>query len=105
MVEAVIGFVAGTVMGAGVMVWHSKGIEKAVAKLRGEKDSEIKRLRESNAQLRADRNVIEQTRDCADAYRRGRQDGRADPMTRAERFAKTFEGRKVEFIGGGQKSA
>ena len=97
MIEFIIGLAVGTSAGVGVMVWHTRGVEKAVSKVRTTKDAEIRQLRELNLQLRMDSDTVERSRDCADAYRRGRQDGRSDPMTDAERFAKTFERRRVQF--------
>lgn len=98
MVEFIIGLAVGVTGGVGVMLWHTKGIEKAVAKLRSTKDAEIRRLREENNQL-------QQAHDCADAFRRGKEIGRSDPMTRAEHFAKTFEGKNVQFREPRVKSA
>lgn len=105
MLNFIIGLAVGATGGVGVMVWHTKGIEKAVAKLRGAKDAEIRHLRELNAQLRADSDIIQQTRDCADAFRRGKEVGRFGPATRAEQFAKTFEGKNVQFREHRVKSA
>ena len=105
MLNFMVGLVVGAAGGVSVMVWHTKGIEKAVSKLRSTKDAEIRHLRETNAQLRADSDVIQQSRDCADAFRRGKEVGRNNPMSSAERFAKTFEGRNVQFREPRQKSA
>ena len=98
MLNFMIGLVVGAAGGVGVMFWHTKGIENAVGKLRNAKNTEIRRLREENSQL-------QQAHDCADAFRRGKEIGRNDPTTRAERFAKTFEGRNVQFREPRQKSA
>lgn len=82
----VVIYVAGVLTGAGLMVLHYREVTKAVNAERAKYQS---RLRELETERR--------TADCADAYRRGRNDGRYSPATAAERFAKTFENRRVQF--------
>ena len=48
---------------------------------------------------------MQQASDCADAFRRGKSVGRAHPMSDAEQFARTFEGRRVKFVEGTRKEA
>lgn len=68
------------------MILHYREISKAVNSERYKYQS---RLKELETERRA--------ADCADAYRRGKNDGKYSPATAAERFAKTFEDRKVQF--------
>lgn len=81
-------YAVGVITGAGLMVLHYREIAKAVNVERSKYQS---RLRELETERRA--------ADCADAYRRGRNDGRYSPVTAAEQFAKTFEGRRAQFRG------
>ena len=90
-------YLAGIATGASLLIFHQKTVEKAVAKVRNERDAEVRRLREDNYRMRADLDSIQRSSDCTDAYRRGFQKGRSDPMTQAEKFAKNFEGRNVQF--------
>lgn len=82
----VVIYVVGVLTGAGLMVLHYREVAKAVNAERAKYQS---RLRELETERR--------TADCADAYRRGRNDGKYSPATAAERFAKTFEDRRVQF--------
>jgi len=82
----VVVYVAGVLTGAGLMVLHYREVAKAVNAERSKYQS---RLRELETERR--------TADCADAYRRGRNDGKYSPATAAERFAKTFEDRRAQF--------
>lgn len=79
-------YIAGVVTGAGLMILHNREVIKAV---NAERAKYQNRLRE----LETER----MTANCADAYRRGKNDGRYSPATAAERFAKTFEGRRAQF--------
>ena len=81
-------YVAGVITGGGLMYLHYKTIYKAV---NAERAKYQRRLQELEAERRAT--------DCADAFRRGVQKGRFSPAIYAERFAKTFEDRRVEFKG------
>ena len=85
MIEALL-YATGVITGAGLMVLHYQEIAKAV---NAERAKYQNRLRELETERR--------TADCADAYRRGRNDGRYSPATAAERFAKTFENRRAQF--------
>ena len=82
----VVIYVVGVLTGAGLMLLHHREVAKAVNTERAKYQS---RLIELETERR--------TADCADAYRRGRHDGRYSPATAAERFAKTFEDRRVQF--------
>jgi len=82
----VVVYVAGVLTGAGLMLLHHREVAKAV---NAERTKYQSRLRE----LETER----MTADCADAYRRGRNDGKYSPATAAERFAKTFENRRAQF--------
>lgn len=79
-------FVAGALTGAGLMLLHYCGVIKAVDAERAKYQNRLKELE-----------IERRTADCADAYRRGKNDGRFSPATNAERFAKTFEDRRVHF--------
>lgn len=82
----VIIYVAGLLTGAGLIMLHYREVTKAV---NAEKTKLLRRIQELETERR--------TADCADAYRRGKNDGRYSPATAAERFAKTFENRRVQF--------
>lgn len=93
----VLYYLAGIATGAGLLIFHQKTVETAVVKVRKERDAEVRHLREDNYRLRTDLDSFQRSSDCTDAYRRGFQKGRSDPMTQAEQFAKNFEGRNVQF--------
>lgn len=84
----IIVYIAGILTGASLMILHYKEVIRAV---NAERTKYQSRLRE----LETER----MTADCADAYRRGKKDGKYSPATAAERFAKTFEERRVQFKG------
>ena len=79
-------YVAGVLTGAGLMILHYREVVKAVNVERAKYQNRLRELETERM-----------TADCADAYRRGRNDGRYSPATAAERFAKTFEDRRVQF--------
>lgn len=85
MTEIVL-YIAGVLTGAGVMVLHHREVDKAVNAERVKYQSRLRELETERM-----------TADCADAYRRGKNDGKYSPATTAERFAKTFENRRVQF--------
>ncbi len=89
-------FCIGLITGIAVMVLNRYSVKKAVEAERNRSDG----LREENRRMRDELMNLNHASDCRDAYRRGKQEGREDPMTQAERFARNFEGRKVEFRGG-----
>ena len=91
-------FVAGLIVGAGTLALHNREVRREVKKVEDRKNAEITKLRTAYARLQEDAGMLQQTSDCADAYRRGKNAGRAEPMTQAERFAKTFEGKNVKFV-------
>lgn len=82
----VIIYVAGVLTGAGLIMLHHREVVKAVNVERAKYQNRLRELETERM-----------TADCADAYRRGRNDGKYSPATAAERFAKTFEGRRVQF--------
>lgn len=90
-------YAAGVLTGAGLMLLHQRQVARAVEAVRKRCEAEAQRLRRENAELRADGASLERTRDCADAFRRGVEKGRSDPMTDAERFARNFENRRAQF--------
>lgn len=98
-------YVAGVVTGAGVLELHQRAVRKAVAAVRQQKNTEIARLRTAYTRLQEDAGIMQQASDCADAFRRGKSVGRAHPMSDAEQFARTFEGRRVKFVEGTRKEA
>lgn len=82
----VVIYVAGVLTGAGLIVLHYREVAKAVNAERAKYQNRLKELETERM-----------TADCADAYRRGRNDGKYSPATAAERFAKTFEDRRAQF--------
>lgn len=97
-IGGVLLFTAGLVVGAGTLTLHNWDVRRAVQRVEGKKNAEISKLRSAYTRLQEDAGIMQQASDCADAFRRGRTAGRADPMTRAERFAQTFEGKSVKFV-------
>lgn len=95
--EALI-YAGGVLTGVAMMLANAWSVRKAVERERGRGDW----LREENRRLREEIASLSSARDCADAYRRGKEKGRADPMGDAERFARNFENRRVQFRTGGQ---
>ena len=79
-------YVAGVLTGAGLMILHDYELRKAV---NAERTKYQKRIQELETERR--------TTDCADAYRRGKIEGKYSPATKAEQFAKTFEDKRVQF--------
>lgn len=82
----VVIYAAGVLTGVSLMVLHYREVAKAVNAERLKYQGRIRELETERM-----------TADCADAYRRGRNDGKYSPATAAERFAKTFENRRVQF--------
>lgn len=91
-------YVAGVVTGAGALYLHWLAVRRAVAAIRQQKNAELAKLRSAYTRLQEDAGIMQQASDCADAYRKGKTAGRADPLTSAERFARTFEGRNARFV-------
>lgn len=89
-------YAAGVLTGIALMAYNRHSVQKAVDNERARSEQ----LRRENQMLREDLASLNRASDCRDAYRRGRQEGREDPVSNAERFARNFEGRKVEFRGG-----
>ena len=96
-------YAAGVLTGAGLLMLHQRQVARAMEAVRGRYEAEARRLRGEIARLRAEGTSLERTRDCADAFRRGVEKGRNDPMTDAERFARTFEGRRAQFKAVGKE--
>lgn len=92
-------FLLGALVGAGVVLTITRCVKVAVDKERARAD----KLREENTRLRTERDNLINTRECENAYREGKRKGRAEPMTQAERFASTFENRRVQFADIGEK--
>ena len=92
-------FLFGAVVGAGVVLTITRCVKVAVDKERARAD----KLREENMRLRTERDGLISARECEDAYRQGRRKGREEPMTQAERFARTFENRRVQFATAGER--
>jgi len=102
----VLAYIGGILTGAGLLFANHKSIEAALKKSENRHQKEIGQLRTENAQLRRDYNDLERSMDCKDAFRRGKQAGIDDPATNAERFARTFEGRRnVQFRDTSKQSA
>ena len=98
-------FAAGVIVGAGALTLHNMAVKRAVYSVIAKKNSEIARLRNACSRLRENAGIMQQASDCADAFRRGRSEGRAHPMSDAERFARTFEGRRARFADGAGREA
>ena len=92
-------FLLGAIVGAGIVLTITRCVKVAVDKERAKAD----RLREENTRLRTERDNLISAQECEDAYRRGKRKGREEPMTQAERFARTFENRRVQFACAGEK--
>lgn len=98
-------FVAGMITGGGAVILHDWLVRRAVNAVREKKNSEIAKLRCALTRMQEDAGILQQASDCADAFRRGKKAGRADPMTGAEHFAQTFEGKNVRFVNTTRKEA
>lgn len=97
-------FAAGLVTGAGTLTLHNREVQRAVRVVEARKNSEIAKLRSAYTQLQEDADIRERAGDCADAFRRGKREGRSrPPLSDAEQFARTFEGRRVRFVDNGKK--
>lgn len=94
MIWEAVTFALGIGTGVGVMVWHTRAVEAAVARAQSANSKEIKSLRETNQKMRDDLSQFQRNSDCADAYRRGREVGKHSPATAAERFAKAWDGKR-----------
>lgn len=89
-------YAAGVVTGFALMIANRYSVKKAVELERSRSDQ----LREENRRMRDELVNFTHASDCRDAYRRGRQEGREDPVNEAERFARQWEGKRVQFRGG-----
>jgi hypothetical protein len=89
-------YAAGVVTGFALMIANRYSVKKAVELERSRNDQ----LREENRRMRDELVNFTHASDCRDAYRRGRQEGREDPVNQAERFARQWEGKRVQFRGG-----
>ena len=98
-------FTAGVLMGAGAVIVHNMEVQRAVRAVEAKKNSEISKLRSAYSQLQEETGIMQQASDCADVFRRGKSVGWAHPMSDAEQFARTFEGRRVKFVEGTRKEA
>lgn len=92
-------FLLGALVGAGVVLTITRCVKVAVDKERAKAD----RLREENSRLRTERDTLINTRECENAYRQGKRKGREEPYPQAERFARTFENRRVQFADLGER--
>ena len=91
-------YVAGVVTGAGGLALHQWDVKRTVSLVRQQKNAEIARLRNEQERMREEAGMMQQASDCADAFRRGRTQGRLQPMSGAERFARTFEDKRAQFV-------
>jgi len=96
-------FTAGVIIGAGALYLHNMEVKRAVNTVEARKNGEIAKLRSAYSRLQEDAGILQQASDCADAFRLGKSVGRAHPMSDAEQFARTFEGRRVRFVDNGKK--
>ena len=97
-IAGILLYVAGVVSGISALALHIRDVQKAVSGVERRKDAELTKLRAAYERLQEDAGLMQQASDCADAYRKGRAQGRAHPMSEAERFARTFEGKKATFV-------
>lgn len=95
----IVTYLGGIITGVTLLFANRRSIDAALAKQEKAYGVEIDRLNRENAGLRRDLDAFVRNRDCSDAYRRGKQDGRNDPVTEAERFAQNFADHRgtVEF--------
>lgn len=91
-------FAAGVTTGAGVLALHNWDLRRTVKAVETRKNAEIAKLRSAYTRLQEDAGIMQQASDCADAFRRGKTVGRSHPMTDAEQFARTFEGKRAKFV-------
>lgn len=93
---AIMLFLSGTLIGAGLLGFHHWDIERTVRAVEAQKDKQIARLKADYAKLQEETAIWQQTTDCADAFRRGKENART--MGEYEKFAKTFEDRRVRLV-------
>ena len=89
-------YAAGVLTGMAMMMANRYSVKKAVEAERARAD----RIMEENRALRQDISDMTRANDCRDALRKGRELERRSPVSAAERFARNFEGKKVQFRGG-----
>lgn len=82
-------FAAGIAVGGSAVAYH-KGCVRVV---------EHRAAREKDA-LRREVYDVKFRSECDRAYRKGYSDGRADPLSDAEKLARTFRGRNVDIRTG-----
>lgn len=107
MIEIIAAYAAGIATGAGLLILNRKSVEKALKQQKKQHDTELARVRATrtsalreNAELKQEIDIMERTRDCNDAYRHGVQARKPQrDVSDAERFARTFEGKRAEFKG------
>lgn len=87
-------YVAGIFTGAALIYANKRSVQAALANQRKRYDTDMQRMIRENASLRQEVDSLTRSHDCADAYRRGKRDGRNDPVSNAERFAQIFESRQ-----------
>ena len=92
-------FLLGAVVGAGVVLLITRCVKVGVERER----KRAEKLRDENMRLRAERDNLISARECAEAYRKGKREGREDPMSNAERFARNFENRRVQFAAAAER--
>ena len=92
-------YAAGIVTGAGVLAIHYWNVRRIVNAVRAQKNAEIIKWRKAYERLQEEAGIMQQASDCADAFRRGKSVGREHQLSDAEKFARTFEGRRVRFVG------
>ena len=96
MLGYVLAFVLGCLTTAAVAYWNRRTVDRAVKEVRTKYENEVNGLRNSNARLRADMDSIQRSSECTDAFRRGVQKGRRDPLNDAEKLVDSFGGRNVQ---------
>lgn len=95
----IVTYLGGIITGVSLLYANKRSVQTALNTQQRRHDQEIRRLSTDNYALRQELDTVTRNRDCADAYRRGRHDGRNEPVADAERFAQNFDGHRgtVEF--------
>lgn len=86
-------YAGGVITGIAMMLANAWSVRRAVERER----RRCERIQEENRRLYAELRDMASSRDCADAFRRGKEKGRMEPANDAERFARNFEGRRAQF--------
>lgn len=86
-------YVGGIATGVMLLVANRQSVIKAVEQEKRRSQANIERMKAENTRLLDELNM----RNYNSAYNQGIAEGRKSPMTEAERFAESFEGKRVSF--------